>query len=144
MVENVDYPRDLRIEENMAEEYERLVSRSSSPFHGAEKSDIFLLAAAVGWHTRRRQSIENRYVLVNRSALSDREQWILKSIAIADYGDAEILRNGRETIRIAEQYANGGIHEIMELRQGPEDLIRSLTDRMIQMKANDELTLDGL
>lgn len=133
MVEDVAFPRDIRIDESLREEYNRFVNRSTSPFYGVEQSDLLVLAAAVGWDARRRVKSENRYVLFGRSALSDRQEWILRSIAIAEWNGVEILNNGRETTRIAEEYANGGMRELVELRQGPKNIVRELSNRMIKV-----------
>ena len=132
------YPRDIRIDQQYEDEYEKFVTRSSSPFEGVEKSDLYVLAAALGWYEAVPEQSQSRYVLFARSAISDEQMWTLKSIAIAHSNNGvDILSDGSQTIRLIEHYANGGMRLLVNWRDGPEDLVREVTNRMI--KASQEL-----
>lgn len=143
MSENNTYPRDIRIDGKYDDEFEKFVTRRSSPFHKADKSDLYVLAATVGWWEKASQKSDtsNRYVLFQRQAFSDEEMWVLKSIAVAsnteDENKLDILDDGTRTIKAIEHYANGGIRILSKWRDGPQDLTREVTTRMV--KAYDNL-----
>lgn len=132
------YPRDIRIDDQYVDEYEKFVSRSSSPFEGADKSDLYVLAAALGWYEGAFEKSQSRYVLFARGAISNEQMWTLKSIAIAHSSDGvDVLNDGTETIHLIEYYANGGMRLLVKWRDGPEDLVREVTNRIV--KASQEL-----
>lgn len=137
------YPRDIRIDGKYEDEFEKFVTRRSSPFYKANKSDLYILAATIGWWERASQKSDtsNRYVLFQQKTFSDEEMWVLKSIAVAsnteDENKLDILNDGTRTIKAIEHYANGGIRILSEWREGPQDLTREVTTRMV--KAYDSL-----
>lgn len=142
MSENT-YPRDVRIDGKYEDDFEKFVSRRSSPFYNAEKSDLYVLAATVGWWEKASQKSDtsDRYVLFARSAFSDEDMWVLKSLAVAsndqDENKLDVLNDGTRTMKSIEHFANGGIRIMAEWRDGPNDLTREVTTRMV--KAYDEL-----
>ena len=86
----------------------------TSPF--LYMKDVFMWAVARGVKEGKRQPLSG-----SREQIFRWDQFsqgtdipVLKAIALAETGDAEVLLRVDEILRIAEEYANAGIHEIKQ------------------------------
>lgn len=132
--EQSDIPRDINIEDEKRIQYQELSENERSPFHGAELNDMFVFAATYGFDQGIQVPLEgDRRALANVSALSRQQEWLLKSIAIKHFEDGEVLRDGSQIFKIAQEYANGGIDELHSLHQRPGDSFKELSNDVIQV-----------
>ena len=131
--ESTDSPRDVRIEEEKHTFYVELSSDSRSPFENAQFKDIFVFAMAYGFRHGHRVPLEGETrALINRSSLSEAQQWIVKSVAMKEVEDGQILQDGSQIYDIAHAYANGGIKELYKSFKGPGDSFRELSSEVIE------------
>jgi len=112
-------------------EYEEIKKSHRSPFKGKEifHKDIFLNAMVIGYYKKLRSSLEGtRHDLFETSVLNSEEEWLIKSIAIAEKENLEILLNEKEILKIAEEYANAGILILYDLILGgsPGDPLKKI------------------
>src|SRR6478672_11356174 len=71
--------------------------------------DAFVFAACLGWAHERRVALAKRQHVGFWRTFDTRDTTLLQAIAIAETGDPAVVANQGEVIRIAEEYANGGI-----------------------------------
>lgn len=128
-----DAPRDISVTKDTRNTYDDLTEANDSPFKNAELNDIFVFAAAYGYNQGLRTSLDSRRALANRDALSDSQQWTLKSIALNETEDEDILRDGKQIYIIAEEYAEGGIHHLKDRLEAPGDLYNEISTEIIQL-----------
>jgi dnd system-associated protein 4 len=76
--------------------------------------DVFMFAFALGVYTNKRRSLTGGKEQIFRwdQFSQDRDIPALKAVAVAETGDVEVLAHEDEILRIAEEYANAGIHEL--------------------------------
>jgi dnd system-associated protein 4 len=99
----VDFYRQLRKEANSEPE--------QAPFDTFK--DLFMFAVCLGFQNgRRTKPRKGNGGEVPAKVFTENDLAILKSIAIADTGDVEILARFGEVLGIAEEYANTGIHDL--------------------------------
>lgn len=98
----------VNIRESDRKEYERLKERDS-PFSGKENKDLFIMAMITGFHEGSRIELDKKYGFVRTEYFSEREKAIIKTIAIYEEGNLEVLNNEEKVYSIAEEYAAGGI-----------------------------------
>lgn len=134
-IEDTDIPRDLAIEEEKRERYKKLTDDdSNSPFAGQQMSKLFMFALGVGYDQGLQKSLESRSASVPWSALTNNEQWVIKSVAVKEAEDAKILKDGSQVARIAQEYANGGFEYIADdVIKGPKDTLSSLRTNVVTM-----------
>ncbi len=104
--------RNLRYSDADGEKYRQLTQDKLSPFYGSNFKDIFVYAATYGYRHGLSKELERPKPNIPISAFSEEDIWLLKSIAIADEGSLEILKDEKEQYRIAERYANGAFETI--------------------------------
>jgi hypothetical protein len=80
----------------------------------------------VGYDQGLQKSIDDRSGSIPWSALTANEQWVVKSIAVKEAEDANILKDGKQIATIVEEYANGGFDYIDEVIRGPQDTLSTL------------------
>lgn len=99
--------------------YERLREKDS-PFFGKENKDLFIFAMITGYREGSRIKLDKKYGFVRIEYFNGREKAIIKSIAIAEEGDLEVLLDEKKVYLIAEEYASGGIKIIKNKALGGE------------------------
>ena len=108
--------RNLAYEKENGEIYELLtVEEEKSVLYGKTYADVFIHAMTLGFKLKNRLALKKRNANVVIRALSEKQEWLIKSIAIAETGTLEILKDTKEVLKIAEEYANGGIVNLKEL-----------------------------
>lgn len=128
-----DAPRDITIDTSAADTFEALTSSSDSAFNGMARKDVFVLAAAIGFDQGLQQKIGSRHALANLSSLSEDQRWILKSIAMKNQNDIELLQDKTEIYKIAGEFATGGVEYLDKLRRSPEDMQTRLSTDIIKL-----------
>jgi len=75
----------------------------------SDHAEVFILSMSIGFKDKRRTALEDAYPLINMNSLSEDQEWLIKALAISETGGVDILNQPRQIIKIAEEYANGGI-----------------------------------
>lgn len=83
--------------------------------------DAFVFAACVGWSRERRVPLAKRQHVGFWRTFDSRDQTLLHAIAIAETGDPGVVGDQGEVIRIAEEYANGGIDFLLAYDRADRD-----------------------
>ena len=104
----------VSIDETVISIYHELTEGSNveqAPFRTLK--DVFMLAVALGFRrgTRRDAPSHSKHT-IRKEVFSDNDYHLLKAIAIATTGDVEVLMRQSEVLRIAEEFAQTGIHEV--------------------------------
>ena len=113
----IDFP-DVAYDKNDQEFYASLVAEdSSSIFKNRTRVDVFMYAMALGFNAKKRLPLEKKAANLNPSAISGDMRWLMRSVAVADTEDLDIIVKDHHTkvIEIAEEYANAGIKILREM-----------------------------
>lgn len=118
-----DWPHDMSYDKanNEAAMFYDITSEGSaigadtSIFYKRRQVDIFLLAMAIGYARKNRKKIARPSMSIRRDALKEKEVWIMCSVALAEEGRLEVLADPPRVVRICEEYANGGIDELIKM-----------------------------
>ncbi len=111
----IDFP-DVAYDKGDQEFYSSLVAEdSSSIFKKKERVDVFMYAMALGFNAGKRLPLVKRVPNLNPSAISGEERWLMRSIAVTDTEDLNVIKDHKKVIEIAEEYANAGIHIIRDM-----------------------------
>lgn len=133
-IEETEIPRDLVIEEEKRDRYKELIDEDSgSPFAGQQMSKVFMVSLGIGYDQGLQKSLDSRSGSIPWSALTKDEQWVIKSVAVKEAGDAEILKDGSQVAQIVQEYANGGFEYIDDLVRGPKDTLSTLRTEVVTM-----------
>ena len=115
-------PRDLDVDVANHELFEKLKNYERSPFYGRTMKDIFIFAMSVGFAESARKRLSKRKGTIPRATLTDDDDWLIRTIAIAEEKTLDILFNETKVYEIAEEYANGGIrllvNTLLDAKQG--------------------------
>ncbi len=101
-------PDRLYIRKSDRKDYDRLLEKDS-PFVGKENKDLFMMALITGFHEGTRVKLDKREGFFLLYHLNDKENSIIKAIAVAKEGDLNILLDKKKIYSIAEEYATSGI-----------------------------------
>lgn len=133
-IEETEIPRDLVIEEEKRDRYKELIDEDSgSPFVGQQMSKVFMASLGIGYDQGLQKSLDSRSGSIPWSAFTKDEQWVLKSVAMKEADDAEILKDGSQVAQIVQEYANGGFEYIDDLVRGPKDTLSTLRTEVVTM-----------
>jgi len=133
-IEETEIPRDLVIENKKRDRYKELIDEdSSSPFAGQQMSKVFMMSLGIGYDQGLQKSLDSRSGSIPWSALTKDEQWAVKSVAVKEAGDAEILKDGSQVAQIVQEYANGGFEYIDDLIRGPKNTLSTLRTEVVTM-----------
>jgi hypothetical protein len=109
------YPRRLKIDREVNDKYfTPIIEDKKSPFYGKGKIGIYVISAALGYKNQAGKKTQKGMDLYNFQELDKRALWLLLSIAISEKNNTEILLDGLNAMRIAEEYANGGAKILFE------------------------------
>lgn len=105
------FPRNYSIEKEDMKIYNEL-EKSNEIFKNKNHKDIFLLSLVLGFKNKVTKKMKSSYPLINCSSFTNRETWLITSIAIEEKG-LSALNDMNEIRKIAEGYANAGF-EILQ------------------------------
>lgn len=112
--------------------FSELTESEDSPFHGENLNDLFVFAACYGYNKGLRTELEDsRHALFQRRSLSESQVWILKSIAVKEVEDSEMLKDGAGIYEVAREFANGGVNQLYSQYTGPGNLFSSISKDII-------------
>jgi dnd system-associated protein 4 len=106
----------VSIDEDVHELYRDLTEKSgqdpeASPF--PMMKDLFMWAVAIGVKVGKPRPINKRVSVFRWDQLSQHTDIpALKALAVSETGDVDVLLDTGHILRIAEEYANAGIHEL--------------------------------
>ena len=105
----IDFP-DVAYDKNDQEFYASLVAEdSSSIFKNRTRVDVFMYAMALGFNAKKRLPLEKKAANLNPSAISGNERWLMRAIAVTYTEDLNVIKDHKEVVKIAEEFANAGI-----------------------------------
>lgn len=129
---NDSWPRDARVSDDDRTKYTELTESGDSPFETWERNELFVFAAAYGYDQGLKTELEaTNHALFNWDSLTDSQLWVLKSIAVEESADPDVLDEGGEIDQVAREYANGGINRLYQKYTGTDDLFAKLTEDAI-------------
>jgi hypothetical protein len=91
-------------------EYKEIHDSPRSPFKDMRFKDIFLNAMMLGYQKKIRTPLEGaRHDLFEVPLFNPEEEWLIKSVALAEKDNLDVLLDEKEILKITEEYANAGI-----------------------------------
>ncbi len=124
---------DASIEKSKSEMYIALTKDSKSLFYGFTQTDLYIAAAAVGYHDKKRIPIKDRQGLFQVQNMKNQEGlWIIKSIGAATNG-LESLKSLRDAVSICSEYANHGIDVLYQMYTDSDNLIVETADILMNL-----------
>ena len=138
----------VTIEGEVHQLYKDLSERSTqnpetSPF--LTMKDVFMWAVALGVREGKRRPLSGSREQIFRwdQFSQDMDIPALKAIALSETGDVEVLLQEDQILRIAEEYANAGIHKIkQDIIDQPGEILWNLVS-IIQMDNQQRTILNG-
>ena len=101
--------------------------KDTRPFESMK--NLFLLATFIGYKNKKRVPLEKGRGIFNWQTFSSDEVSLLFGLAVAETNHIEVLSDQKQLLKIAEEYANGGIIQIEEeVMEMPGDKIENLLD----------------
>ncbi len=129
--EETEAPRDVAIERSKRGLYEELRTTDSSPFYEVELRDLFLFAMGYGRQKAGRVELDgDLHYLFGRTTLSDEQKWVVRSVAVKETRDPDVLRDERMVYTIAQEYANSGIEKLHGKVFGPDEALNELASEL--------------
>lgn len=108
------------IDEELHEHYQRLTAGqkpAQSPFDSMK--DLFMWAACLGARRGIRRPLVSKIKVFGWTQFDTQvDVPLLKAIALATTGDPQTILHRSEVLTIAEEYANAGMHELVEKLEG--------------------------
>ena len=101
--------RNLSVERDKNRLYDDLKNDKASVLYGRDSADVFIMCMSLGFKEGQKVPLKNHYRVVNINALSEEQEWMIKSLAIVDQSGLEVLKDTRKVLAIAEEYANAGV-----------------------------------
>ena len=101
--------------------FQQLSQGDDAPFKTMK--DVWVLAAAMGVHIGRRAPLKGgtQHVGFWHYLTTQEDIPVLQAIAVAEEGDVTVLGDRSKVIKIAEQYANGGIDLLVDATRADRD-----------------------
>jgi hypothetical protein len=104
-----NYPARIKIDREVNDKYfDPIINEKSSPFYKKGKTGVYIISAALGYKDKVKKKTQKGIDLFNVKELDPKVLWLLLSIAISEKNNTDILLDGLNAMRIAEEYANGG------------------------------------
>jgi dnd system-associated protein 4 len=128
--------------------FQRLSQGDDAPFKTMK--DAWVLAAALGAHLGRRAPLHGgtQHVGFWHYLSAQEDIPLLQSIAVAEGGDVAVLGDRSRVIKVAEEYANGGIDFLVdELRADRDGTLVSLASLVVkeaEVEKERDTTIDDL
>lgn len=138
--EESEAARDIAAEKSKQNLYDELSETEQSPFYNVREPDIFIMAMSYGRQKGGRAELQgDRYYPTSRYQLSEKQEWIIKAVAVREERTTEVLKDERLVFRIAQEYANTGIEKLHNRVFGPEDdPLSELTNEVVSLHREKE------
>lgn len=110
------YPQFIRIDEDKKKKYlEPLTSLPGSLFQNREDGEVYMMAVALGLNKNLREPSKKSKEVRTYHGLKDEFKLLLRIVVlIGSKYDYDILQDGAKTLKIIEEYANGGIEVLYD------------------------------
>lgn len=105
------YPQFIRMDEEKKKKYlDPLTSLPGSLFDKREDGEVYMMAVALGLENKKREPSKKSHDVRTYHGLKDEYKLFLRTVVLigSDY-DYDILQDGGKTLKMVEEYANGGI-----------------------------------
>jgi len=79
-----------------------------------QRKDQFILAMAIGFDMQDRIPLKSKQTLFLTKYLKPVDEALINAVAIIESDDVEILADKGAVFKIAEEYANAGIHSLLK------------------------------
>lgn len=118
-----DWPRDISYDrqnpeaEKFYSTIDGAIGDGTSILRGRRQIDIFLLAMAFGYAEGNRKKIKQPSRTIRRDALTEKEVWMMCSVALAEERSLEVLADPLRVVQICEEYANGGLKTLISVNR---------------------------
>lgn len=110
----ISYRDRVQIDSTVHEFYRELTNGSDAPFKTMK--DVFMLAACLGFRLKSRKRLSKREGIFDWSVFTEQEDVpILRSLAISETQDVDVLVDQDLLLTIAEEYANSGIIQVKQI-----------------------------
>jgi dnd system-associated protein 4 len=135
-VELADSRESVYIEQEVHEHYQRLTEGqkpAQAPFDSMK--DLFMWAACLGARRGIRRPLDSKKVKIFGWTQFDLQVDVplLKAIALVTTGDPQVILRRSDVLTIAEEYANAGIHELVEkIEEHPGDPLWNLLEFLLR------------
>lgn len=132
---HMSYDKSDTDSENFYSIIKGAIGEKGSIFHQRRQIDIFMLAMAIGKEKRIRTKLKSPSNTIRRDALTEKEVWLMCSVALAEEENLEVLGDPSKVVKICEEYANGGIQTLISMHRMPgvldpfENSLTELLDR---------------
>lgn len=105
-----NYPQFIKVDGKIKEQYlEPLANSIGNVFYKRELGDIYFFAAAVGFINKVKKSTEKNEDLRLYQTLQEKYKLLIRAIVLSHVKyNYEFLNEGRQVLKIIEEYANGG------------------------------------
>jgi dnd system-associated protein 4 len=128
--------------------FQRLSQGEDAPFKTMK--DVWVLAATLGVHFGRRSQLRGgtQHVGFWHYLSLQEDIPVLQAIAVAEEGDVRVLGDRSKVIKIAEEYANGGIDFLVDATRADRDStlisLASLVVKEADVEKERDTTVDDL
>lgn len=105
------YPQFIRIDEEKHKKYlEPLTKIPGSLFHNRENGEVYMMAVALGLKNKVREPSKKSKEVRTYQLLKDEYKLLFRIIVLigSEY-DYDLLKDGTKTLKMIEEYTNGGI-----------------------------------
>ena len=97
-------------------------TKKHSFFYGKRNLDIFTYAMAIGKHYNTKRALKSKSISLPADSLKENEIWMMISVVFSEPNvDIKILSDGKEIVKICEQYANAGIEKLIDMDKNGAD-----------------------
>jgi len=105
-----NYPQTMHMDEEIKKKYfEKLVTLEGGLFYKRELTELYLISASLGLKNKLRLKTKKSTDLRLYQTLNDKGKLLIRIIVLASTNyDFDILKNGHDTLKIVEEYANAG------------------------------------
>lgn len=105
-----NYPQTIHIDRDIKNTYlDPIVNQVGSPLYRRDLSDAYFLAVAIGFRNNCRRPTNSSFDLRLYSTVSEDLKIFIRSVVLATNNfDFISLKDGKTTLKIIEEYANGG------------------------------------
>lgn len=113
-----NFPKYLAYKISDQEFYNHMKNKNSdTPFSSMTMADVFIYAMSLGFNSKRKIPIHNneKSLTLPASAFDSQKRWLMRTIAVLDSNELEIILDNSKVVQIAESYANTGIDMLKDL-----------------------------
>lgn len=140
---NVDenYPQFIKIDAKIKENFlEPLINNVSGIFYKRDFGEVYFMAVVLGFKNKVRKKTEKNEDLRLYQTLQDKYKLLIRAIVLSETQyNYDILNDGRQVLKIVEEFANGGASLLYDkIFKGGSNI--SIEDELWNQIKNQELS----